>query len=421
MTNIIFCSISIVNDYAGRISRCHNYENLEGESVMPYNIYCAAHNTKEELKKKANFICDGTDARPTLQKAIEEAERLGVSCVLFPGIYEINSSSEKSPRGAIRFYNPTPAERLYKSYMRYSVLKGVKPPFGFRDGAIITLGKKFYESLPDGEEFSVFYTEGNNIFTHGMIIQNLGVQLPANKKPVVVFNGSFSAGLRYEDCFACAVDLDSYDPATGEGVPVPNPRSVAFRGCHGSNNYTTEWKNLAAIGFGVGFDIGGEHVYCESLSAYHGIYGFAFDCYKGRTSIDSKADAPALGVSIYPIVCVNLLDEHNVHMPRFGNASHNGKTPNKWKKSITILGMNLQWPNTCPGHTDRTAPDFLANRSRAKEDQIGSWGGTIEYVLDHSTEGHGVNICDEPFFENGHGVGILVRNHHQNNLTHENA
>jgi hypothetical protein len=28
-------------------------------------------------------------------------------------------------------------------------------------------------------------------------------------------------------------------------------------------------------------------------------------------------------------------------------------------KGSTILGMNLQWPNTCPGHTDRLASDFL--------------------------------------------------------------
>ncbi|MBQ8356686.1 MAG: hypothetical protein IJX39_02640 [Clostridia bacterium] len=243
-----------------------------------------------------------------------------------------------------------------------------------------------------------------------MILRNLGVQLPASNKPIVVFDGRYSAGLRYEDCWASCVDLDRYNPATAEGVSLPHPRSTAFRGCHGSNNYTTEWKNLAAIGFGTGFDIGGEHVFCESLSAYHGIYGFAFDCYKGKRSIDDPDDARAFGVSIYPIVCINLLDEHNVHMPRFGNASHNGKTRDGWHKSVTIIGMNLQWPNTCPGHTDRGAPDFLEGRHRATETQAGIWHGSIEYVIDHSTEGHGVNICDEPFFEEGHGSNICARN-----------
>ena len=379
---------------------------------MSYHIYCASNNTIDELKRKADFICDAEDARPVLQKAIDEADRLGVSCVLFPGTYEINSCGEHSARGAICFHNPEPAALLYKCHMYYSTLEGVKPPFGFRDGAIVTLGKAFYDSLPDDEEFSIFYSHGNCMFSHGMILRNIGVQLPNNNKPVVAFNGSFSAGLRYEDCWACCVDLDTYNPATGEGVPVPNLKSTAFRGCHGSNNYTTEMKNLAAIGFGTGFDIAGEHVYCESLSAYHGIYGFAFDCYKGKLSIDSPESDPALGLSVYPIVCVNLLDEHNVHMPRFGNACYIGKNPGNWKKSITILGMNIQWPNTCPGHTDRSAPDFLAGRHRATEDQIGTWGGTIEYVIDSFTNSSGVNISDEPFFENGHGINIHVRNHH---------
>jgi hypothetical protein len=44
---------------------------------------------------------------------------------------------------------------------------------------------------------------------------------------------------------------------------------------------------------------------------------------------------------------------------------------------------------------------------------IGSWGGSIQYVIDHSINGNlGVNICDEPFFENGHGININVQNHH---------
>lgn len=389
---------------------------------MPYRIYCAASNTPDELKRKADFICDANDARPTIQEAVDKADKIGVSCVLFPGIYEINSYGERSKKGAICFYNPTPGERLYKCKMYYSTLEGVKAPFGFCDGAIITLGKEFYDSLPDDKEFSIFYTEGKCMYSHGMFIKNIGVQLPGNNKPVIAFDGSCSAGIRYEDCWASAVDLDTYDPGTGEGVDVPNALSVGFRGCHGSNNYSTEWKNLATLGFGTGFDIGGEHVYCESLSAYHGIYGFAFDCYKGKHFIDESEDEPPCGVGIYPVMCVNLLDEHNMHMPRFGNISHHGKstdgvsppdnnTPDGWHKSITILGMNLQWPNTCPGYTDRTAPDFLDGRHRAIEDQPGSWHGRIEYIIDHSLPGHGVNVCKEPFFEDGHGINIETINH----------
>jgi hypothetical protein len=218
---------------------------------------------------------------------------------------------------------------------------------------------------------------------------------------------------RFEDNWLTAFDPIGKNLATAEGIPMPHPDSVGIRGCAGSNFYSTEMKNCAVQGFGVGFDIGGEHTYCESLSALYNIYGFRFDCYKGKCNIDESDDQPSRGGVFYPIVCVNLLDEHNVHMPRFGNASRNGSTREEWASSITIQGMNLQWPNSCPGYTDRTAPDFTSGRFRATEEAPGYWRGSIEYCIDHTTPGSGVNITDEPFFEEGHGTNIEVRSLHQ--------
>ncbi len=378
-----------------------------------YNIICATFDTPEELKCKADYICDEVDARPILQRAIDEADRLDVSCILLRGTYIINSHGERSPKGAICFYNPEEPKRFYgQNKARYHVLEGAKIPLGWLDGAIITMGKEFYDSLPDDEQFSLFYSDGNDIFGRGLIIKNLVVQLPGNYKPIIVFNGQYAAAVRYEDDWVTSFDPREVNLATAEGIPVPHPKSVGFRGCCGSNFYTTEWKNLAVQGFGTGFDIGGEHVYCESLSALYNGYGFAFDCYKGKKSIEDPEET-RFGISVYPMVCVNLLDEHNIHMPRFGNASHNGKTVENHAKSITIRGMNLQWPNTCPGHTERLVPEFTIGRHRATEDQPGSWRGSVEYVVDHTSQGGGVNLVEEPFFEDGHGVNVHVRSLHE--------
>lgn len=382
---------------------------------MNYNIICAAYDTPEKLKLKADYICDAADARPTLQKAIDEADELGVSCVLLRGTYVINSHGERSKRGGICFYNPEPAQKYYsQNKARYHVLEGAKIPLGYLDGAVITMGKDFYDSLPDDNTFSLFYCDGNSCYGRGMIIKNLVVQLSGSYKPVIVFDASAAqGGARFEDDWITSFDPHKVNLATAEGIPMPHPDSVGMRGCAGSNFYSTEWKNCAVQGFGVGFDIGAEHVYCESLSALYNIYGFAFDCYKGKHSIDSPDNEKAVGGSFYPIYCVNLLDEHNVHMPKFGNASHNGETREYWAKSITIHGMNIQWPNSCPGYTDRTAPDFTVGRHRSTESQIGSWRGSIEYCIDHTTPGSGVNLTDEPLFEDGHGINVEVRSLHK--------
>ena len=378
---------------------------------MSYQILCAASDTPDALKQKADFICDEADARPILQEAIDEADRLGVSCVLLNGTYRINSTSPRSTRGGICFYNNSPEQKFYsQNNAHYHILEGARIPLGFFDGAVITMGRELYDSLSDDIPFSLFYAAGEGVFGRGFIIKNLVVQLPDNQKPVIVFDGSCACAVRYEDCWVTAFDTRNVDLRSASGIAMPHPKSVGFRGCCGSNFYATEWKNLAVQGFGIGFDIGGEHVYCESLSALYNIYGFAFDCYKGKRKLEASQEDRSVGISVYPITCVNLLDEHNVNMPMFGNASHNGHTNERCRKSIRILGMNLQWPNTCPGHTDRTAADFMTNRSRSKEWQIGSWRGTIEYVIDHTIEGVGLNLCDEPFFEEGHGVKIEAKN-----------
>ena len=377
---------------------------------MSIDIICAASDTPEQLKREATFVCDEADARPVLQLAIDEADRLGVNCVLLRGTYIINSHGERSPKGAICFYNPEPQAYFYsQNKARDHVLEGIKMPLGFLDGAVITMGEEFYNSLPEDETFSLFYADGNGPFGRGMCIRNLTVLLPHNNKPVIVFDASAACAVRYEDCWVSAFDPREVNQKTAEGIAIPHPKSVGFRGCCGSNFYAAEWKNLAVSGFGVGFDIGGEHIYCESLSALYNIYGFAFDCYKGKRSIDDPEDTRALGISVYPIVCVNLLDEHNIHMPIFGNASHNGKVADFRHKSITIRGMNLQWPTTAPGYTDRESESFLVGRRRATEVQKGCWHGSIEFALDNYQGGH-VNISTDPFFEAGHGENIVARN-----------
>ncbi|MBQ0031573.1 MAG: hypothetical protein KBT68_02100, partial [bacterium] len=45
-------------------------------------VVCAASDSPEALKAKATFVCPEGDARPVLQKAIDEADRLDVPCVL---------------------------------------------------------------------------------------------------------------------------------------------------------------------------------------------------------------------------------------------------------------------------------------------------------------------------------------------------
>ena len=378
-----------------------------------YEVLCAAADSPVLLKSQAKYVCPPDDARETLQKAINEAADLGVRCVLFKGTYVIDSRGNLSPRGALYFPNRAPCEVVYgHNVSQFNVLEGATMPLGWGSGAVLRMGRNLYDNIRDNETFSFLYCVYNNIYGRAWKLKNLSILLPDNQKPVVAIDGRFSTALEYENLWVAAFEPKSVDYATAAGINTPHPRSVGIRGCAGSNFYAmTTWKNLAVAGFGTGFDIGGEHVYCESLSALYNIYGFAFDCYHGKNSIDNP-DSDRAGGSYYPIVCVNLLDEHNFHMPRFGHEGHGGAkiVPEYEFQSITIRGMNIQWPNTCPGRTNMLDAAFTMGRCRATEDQPGSWCGSIEYVIDRSTPKHNVRMSHDPFFEKGHGTGVRTRN-----------
>lgn len=379
-----------------------------------YDVLCAAADSPEPLKAKAKYVCPADDARETLQKAIDEAADLGVRCILFKGTYVIDSRGTVCPKGGLCFPNRAPYENNYgHTVSQFNVLEGAAMPLGWGSGAVLRMGPKLYNDIRDDETFSFLYCVYNRIYGRAWKLKNLSIVLPDNQKPVVAVDGRFSTALEYENLWVSAFDSKTIDYASAAGVNMPHPRSVGIRGCAGSNFYAmATWKNLAVEGFGIGFDIGGEHVYCESLSALYNIYGFAFDCYCGKNSINNP-DSDRMGGSYYPIVCVNLLDEHNFHMPRFGHASRgNGKSkvPEHEYQAVTIRGMNVQWPNTCPGRTNMLDVAFLVGRRRATEDQPGSWRGSIEYVIDPGNPHHNVRMSHDPFFEKGHGTGVRSRN-----------
>ena len=375
-------------------------------------VVCAASDTPPELVSQAQYRCPAHDARKVLQTALDEASRLRVRCVLLKGTYVINSRSERSRHGALcfRIVGENDGGQKNRCYM---TLEGTVAPNSSEDGAIIRMGDELYASIDDKEEFSLLFCDGgNHPNQRAWCIRNIAAQLPGNQKPVVVFDGRYCGALRYENVRAAACLPGSVNHRTAEGATVPHPKCVAFRGTCGSNlGATSTWRELGAYGFGIGFDIGGEHVYCESLSAWYSMWGFAFNCYKGKRSIGNALDGSCHGVETYPVTCVNLLDEHSIHMPKFGDVGSYLKSEEQ-SPQIRIIGMNIQWPNVCPGYTDdiRLKPEFLVGRHRATETVPGYWRGQIEYVIDHTQPGCGVKLVHAPFFEKGSGENVDCRN-----------
>lgn len=390
----------------------------DGDGLRGPEVVCAASDTKEPLKQYAKYVCDAADARPKLQAAINEASRLGVRCLLLPGRYVINSRSDVSPKGALYApnYEGKPVEGATFWWQlgptRYNSIEGTVPPMQDHGAAEVIMGRELYDSLDadDTEAFSFLYCVLGHMYGRVWQLRNLVIRFPAMQKPIVAIDGRFCAGLRYENLWVCGYDQSKVDLRTGEGIDVPHPRSVGVRGTAGSNTGPASMRNVVSLGFGHGFDIGGEHLTCDNLAAAYCIYGYAFDCYVGKSSIANPDGQTAQGCSCYPIVLSNICDEHNVNLPLFGWSSHGADTRDSVAQSVLIRGYQFQWPNTAPGYPNRKSPDFLKGRHRATEVRPGSWHGGIEYVADWTGDGGQVNLTEGRFFEPGHGGNVLCRN-----------
>lgn len=389
------------------------------------DIICAASDSPRELREKASYICGAEDARPVLQQAINEAARLRVKCILLAGHYLIDSVGEESPNGALSFPSQTAKDKKFFwefGPMQFTELEGSVAPLMYRGGAVIEMTRRLYESLPEDRPFALLYPSGGVVHSRAWSLKNLVIRLPDNRKPIVAVDGSFGCALRYENLWVIGFNAESPEVnfATAKGINVPHPDCVGIRGTCGSNLGPSSMHNLVVLGFGRGFDLGGEHLTCDGLCAAYCIYGFAFNCYKAKTDVSSGEPKQGFGGMHYPMYCTNLCDEHNVNMPLFGIAGNENKfqggkvknPPDAWNPSVTIRAMNIQWPNTCPGYHDRKAPDFAKGRHRATEVLPGSWYGSVEYVVDRTTPGGGVNLTDDPFFEPGHGAKMASRSLH---------
>jgi hypothetical protein len=144
------------------------------------------------------------------------------------------------------------------------------------------------------------------------------------------------------------------------------------------------FTNIEAFGYYVGIVLTGDHISARNIAVKYNYYGINFGVllYKGA--------------EYHPIVVLNVLDEHSVCLPQFGN---NGGAK---RNSVYIFGYNLMWPSQA------TQGDISGTDARHhKAVEIGGtnrWGGEIHYTnANDQSDGSiaGINIQDFAFFEQG--------------------
>ena len=380
---------------------CGTYYLTKQHACMPrlrgdHEIVIAASNSSEADKASADIVCTGKNDEKTIQEALNKLGRYG-EVRLLSGIYMIDSftpTEDGTPYYAIAVHGEG-KNHCVKDFSTTLALRGVDASYyGFAlepgkdnfNGVTLAVSKECYETLDSQQTYSVI--RNSNYRDAHLTLERVAINLPDNQKNITCVDGSRFESIRLTDCYLQASDQNNYDT---EQVPHPGVLGcVGVRCVHGSNNsFQFDMFQVACLSFGVGFEIGGEHLYGNYLSSVFCNYGFTFNSYLLEN-----------GVWVHPITLLNCGDEAPCNYPYFG--------PNPGHQPIDIINFNME----------HYCNYFEAGGHYAEEATPGEWTGTFDYAI-MSRGGDGYVLTHSPkkrCWEDGHGLNLHTKDNTQKQI-----
>ena len=370
---------------------------VKGWATDPVWVKVAADNSSAEAKAAADFVCSGTNDQETIQAAIDLCAKDGRNLYLYNGVYMIDAFrdwKDGGPRAAVRIPNMLRRFTI-EGQEFYQAGHGTIPENlnECRNGVIWYARPTVWTTAGDdvpsvlrGEWCKVSSQNGS-----GLCLQNVSVFMCDAQHPARCVDLRWTDAVEVRNMRLYGI---GYRIMNGDAHPfkkfgplqMPHIDAIGLTMTSGSNVPVSRFDNIAAIGFGQGFQVGGEHVICNDCLALRGLYGWTFGNYKYSA-----------GAHVHPIVLVNCADEQNVNMPLFANESQGD-----WRhQSVTMIGCNFEHMESLM--IGGKLGDFM------RETVPGSWRGHIEYtVMPREASGNAVEF---PLWENdGSGSGFETRN-----------
>jgi hypothetical protein len=218
-------------------------------------------------------------------------------------------------------------------------------------------------------------------------------KLPDNQKNIICIDGYYMSALAFDDVHFTAVAYDG-DVTGSTAIPpaelhIGVDGCMAVRGmqgsCYGTDNI---WANSFAWGFGVGFQVVGEHIIGMLLGTRFCTYGYKFGATESTWALSL----------VHPITLINCCDECSFNLPIFGHGGRSNLTD--CRQPITLIDFNLEY-----------RPEYFAlGGDRAKELTAGEAYGSIDFVVVNTQGAPGKNMLNFQFWESGYGENIKTTN-----------
>lgn len=353
----------------------NNLETIKTSAKNLATIFVSASDSSDEDKNSSNYVCTGVNDQAIIQNAIDNLP-FGGRVILANGTYNIDGFSFESSGYKVAF-----GER--GGNQRNISIEGMNPPARKINGknptqtAIINVTSSCLNSL-NGFSGRVSVLGYNGLSRqypkYTLTCKNLAFLLQDNQHSIICVDAKYYSALFVENV-QCFIYSDG-TTTDGADYQLPNPDCIAIRGLDGSNLGTGyRISNCFVFGFGVAYDINGEHLIMEQCGTRFCDYSYRFGKDRGT------------GANLHDLTLINCCHEFSRRYPYFCGVG----------QAINFINYNVE------EHHSGT----FAHLSRAYEDSDGSYYGDITYTISNSSSWQNISGS---FFEEGSGSRFKARN-----------
>ena len=357
----------------------------EDTTTIKNIVYVAGKNSTNDDKKLARYVCDGINDEVEINKAISDVGQCGTVCLLGGDYYldEFRSRGDFA-KTAIAVL-PIEGKRT-----RGVTIKGISH---YHNGTNIHVTHNAFDSVSETEQPCVINVLAPNNTYWRVDIQDLAIILPDWKRKAIMINLDHCGCGEEKNLKLTAFGDESMKNA--EYKPVDFSNTSPVDGLVGIRSFagwtygdTTRFDNISVWGCRVAFQLGAEHLICNSLRARHNYCGYTFGEYHNEVNY---------GAFDHPTTLINCSDEQSYQGPVF---SYCGLLDPKYdvERDRKLQGVTL---------IDFNTEQF---KKLAKETNPGTFCGVVMFHPSDGTYGAFVNA---KFWEEGSGHNFKTVN-----LTH---
>lgn len=367
---------------------------IEEVQAIKYNangkyaeIFVASAWSSNEEKLSADYVCDGVNDGEELQQAIWDLESRGGGILrLSNNKYIIDTlfDSGNDEVGKFGIFLTTNNHNTSLITIKGINFPNVSQPMYFTNCARLDMSEKLYESLSENELVNVIGilppiingTPQRASVGCTLSIEKVAINIPAPQKKIIGVNCQYAYNMQLK-AVHCGLTDYAGDPQEVNGKIINSIIDcIGIRTLYGYNWGSGYHINDCNVrGWGLGFDISGEHLIMQNACARFVNTSYRFGHFGDDTMMS------------HPNTIINCCEEWLLHGMVFEG--------NGLGQAVNIIDFNIE---------DMTSNGW-GRKTYATESTPGSYRGTLTYTTTRDS----YKNAPHKFWEDGSGINVLTR------------